>query len=175
MEKATEAKQGSQIQKAAPTPETSLYEDMDRMFDNFFGRRWMRPWRGGWPALREVSRELESRFPRVDVIDRDSEILVKAELPGVEKKDLDISMTEDSVTIKGSTRHGGHRQGQGRLQGRCTGIGDPQGGGQQTSHHLCRIGDATSSWINNRRYKPWANTAPRQSAWHRKKRPIPHL
>jgi HSP20 family protein len=105
MEKATEVKQGSQIQKAAPPTETTLYEDMDRMFDNFFGRGWMRPWRGGWPALREVSRELESRFPRVDVIDRDSEILVKAELPGVEKKDLDISMTEDSVTIKGSTRH----------------------------------------------------------------------
>ena len=105
MEKATEAKQGSQIQKAAPPPETTLYEDMDRMFDSFFRRGWMRPWRWEGPALREVSRALENRFPRVDLIDRDSEIVVKAELPGVEKKDLDISMTEDSVTIKGSTRH----------------------------------------------------------------------
>ena len=39
------------------------------------------------------------------MIDRDGEIAIKAELPGVEKKDLDVSLTEDSVTIKGSTRH----------------------------------------------------------------------
>jgi len=105
METATEAKQGLQIQKAAPSAETTPYEEMDRLFDNFFRRGWMRPWRWEWPAFREAGRALESRFPRVDVIDRDSEIVVKAELPGVEKKDLDVSMTEDSVTIKGSTRH----------------------------------------------------------------------
>ncbi len=103
MAKDTEIKQG-QIQNAAPTGEASLYEDMDRMFDNFFGRGWMRPWRREWPALAEASRALETRIPRVDVIDRDGEIAVKAELPGVEKKDLDVSLTEDSVTIKGSTR-----------------------------------------------------------------------
>jgi len=41
----------------------------------------------------------------VDVIDRDDEVVVKAELPGVEKKDLDVSVTETSVTIKGTTSH----------------------------------------------------------------------
>jgi HSP20 family protein len=32
-------------------------------------------------------------------------VVIKAELPGVEKKDLDVSVTETSVTIKGTTSH----------------------------------------------------------------------
>ena len=45
--------------------------------------------------------QFESKMPIVDVIDREGEILVRAELPGVEKKDLDVTMTDHSVTIKG--------------------------------------------------------------------------
>jgi HSP20 family protein len=37
-------------------------------------------------------------------MDRDKEVVVRAKLPGVEKDDLDISLTDDSVTIKASTR-----------------------------------------------------------------------
>jgi HSP20 family protein len=44
------------------------------------------------------------KVPKVDVVDRENEIVVKAEVPGVEKKDLDISVSDNSVTIKGSTR-----------------------------------------------------------------------
>jgi HSP20 family protein len=38
------------------------------------------------------------------VIDRDEEVILRAELPGVDKKDLDVSMTDDAVTIRGSCR-----------------------------------------------------------------------
>ena len=44
-------------------------------------------------------------MPRVDIVERDDELVVKAELPGVDKKDLDVSVTENAVTIKGSTSH----------------------------------------------------------------------
>ena len=47
----------------------------------------------------------EGSMPRVDVLDREDEIIVKAEVPGVDKKDLDVSVTENSVSIKGSTSH----------------------------------------------------------------------
>lgn len=99
----TKDTQGQQIQNAASPGEVSQYEDMDRMFDNFFRRGWMRPWRWEWPAFGDLDRTLQSRIPRVDVIDRDGEIAVKAELPGVDKKNLDVSLTADSITIKGST------------------------------------------------------------------------
>jgi HSP20 family protein len=62
----------------------------------------MRPWSLEWPAWPEL-REL--RMPKVDVIDRDEDVLVRAELPGVEKKDLEISTSDTSVTLKATTRH----------------------------------------------------------------------
>ena len=43
------------------------------------------------------------KFPHMDVIDRDKEILVKAELPGFEKKDLNISITNRQLIIKAKT------------------------------------------------------------------------
>ena len=45
------------------------------------------------------------KVPKIDVINRDKEIVVKAELPGVAKEDIDVSMTDNTVTIKGSTSH----------------------------------------------------------------------
>jgi HSP20 family protein len=37
------------------------------------------------------------------VIDRDDEVVVRADLPGVDKKDLEVTLHEDALTIKGST------------------------------------------------------------------------
>jgi len=78
---------------------------MDRLFEDYFSRGWMRPFRWEWPSLGEMAKPFEGKMPKVDVIERDDEVVVKAELPGVDKKDLDVSVTENSVTIKGTTRH----------------------------------------------------------------------
>lgn len=70
---------------------------LDLMFEGFQPRRW------AWPFARAELSAFNGRIPHVDVIDRENEVLVKAELPGVEKKDLDVSMSDNSVTIKAST------------------------------------------------------------------------
>ena len=44
-------------------------------------------------------------MPKMDVVDRDKEVFVKAELPGIEKDDLDISISNDRLVIKGKTSH----------------------------------------------------------------------
>lgn len=44
-------------------------------------------------------------FPKMDVIDRDKEVIVKAELPGIEKDDIDISISNNRLLIKAMTRH----------------------------------------------------------------------
>ncbi len=96
------ANESKEIQKAPAGRAMDVYDEMDRLFDNFFGRGWMRPWRMGFPRAAEAG--LEIKVPTVDVVDRDNEIVVRAELPGVEKKDLDVTLSDDAVTIKGSTR-----------------------------------------------------------------------
>ena len=95
---------GKQIQKATPARVLSPFEEMERMFESIFPRRWPHPF--GWerPLWRELAAPFEGRAPHVNVIDRDGEIVVRAELPGVDKKDLDVSMSDGSVTIKASTK-----------------------------------------------------------------------
>ena len=60
--------------------------------------------RTGWPWAGEAERQLDYRVPRVDVVERDDAVVVRAELPGVDKKDLDVTMTEGTLTIKAATR-----------------------------------------------------------------------
>jgi len=100
---AEETKRSQEIQKATPARALSPFDEMDRMFDGFFRRGVMRPWRFDWPSFPEMALP-EMKIPKVDVVDRENEVLVKAEVPGVDKKDIDISVGEDTVTIKGETR-----------------------------------------------------------------------
>ncbi len=73
------------------------FGDIERMFDDFFGRRWMRPalWE---PGLAEMP-----SFPSVDVIDREDELVVRAEVPGYKKDEIEISVGDSMLTIKGET------------------------------------------------------------------------
>ena len=44
-------------------------------------------------------------MPKMDVINRKKDVLVKVELPGIDKKDLDISITNNQLVIKAKTCH----------------------------------------------------------------------
>lgn len=94
-----------EIQKGQSAHALSPFEEMDRLFDTYLSRGWLSPFRWSAPKWNEASATFEGKMPNVDVIDRDKEIVVKAELPGVDKKDIDISVTKDAVTIKGTTSH----------------------------------------------------------------------
>ena len=76
---------------------------MEEFFENFFPRRWMEGFMEpyGWkrPMLGEFEAALEG-FPKVDIIDKDDTLLIRSELPGVEKDDLDITINGDRLTIE---------------------------------------------------------------------------
>jgi HSP20 family protein len=80
------------------------FEEMERLFEQFMGRSWLRPFRWENPLWSEMSRPMEIRVPSVDVIDREEEIVVRAEIPGVDKENLEVSLNDDRLTIKGTTR-----------------------------------------------------------------------
>jgi HSP20 family protein len=93
------------IVEATPRRELSLFDDMDRMFDSFLTRGWLRPFRELWPEWARFEEGAELRTPRVDVLNRDDEVLVRAELPGVKREDLTVELTGDLLTIRGEHRH----------------------------------------------------------------------
>ena len=102
------AEPGKEIQKAKPAQVPGPFEDIERMYDrwfeNFFSRNWLQPFRREWPSWSEMSIPAESRMPKVDVIDRDDEVVVRAEIPGVVKENLEVNVSDNVLTIKAETK-----------------------------------------------------------------------
>ncbi len=70
-----------------------MQRDLNRAFSEFFGQpgtavdTWERDW-----------------VPAVDVFEKDNEINLKAELPGLTKDDVDISIENNTLTISGEKK-----------------------------------------------------------------------
>ncbi|MGD8568614.1 MAG: Hsp20/alpha crystallin family protein [Gammaproteobacteria bacterium] len=92
------------VTRTEPTRALSPFEEIDRYIEGLFPRGWLRPSRWEWPALSETA-PFGGKLPKVDIVDREKDILVRAEVPGIDKDNLDISITENTVTIKGTTHH----------------------------------------------------------------------
>ncbi len=71
----------------------SLREAMDRLFEESF----IRP-RVGWLA------PLGAGALAVDMYETDQDVVIKSSVPGVKTEDLDITITGDTLTIKGETK-----------------------------------------------------------------------
>lgn len=75
-------------------PFSLLRQEMNSLFDNFFRGFETEPFESRLGAF----------SPRVDVAETDKEIKVTAELPGMDDKDIDVSLTKDMLTIRGEKK-----------------------------------------------------------------------
>ncbi|MHC5055953.1 MAG: Hsp20/alpha crystallin family protein [Planctomycetota bacterium] len=74
-------------------PVTRFRNEMDRMFENYLG---------GWlPAT--LSGE-GPWGPALDVRETENEVIVDVEIPGLEPADLDVSVTDGRLTVKGEKK-----------------------------------------------------------------------
>ena len=69
--------------------------DMDRLLDRVF--------RGGDVRRRGQALEQAFKTPALDVYDKKDRIVVKAELPGIDKKDVKVNVAGEVLTIRGET------------------------------------------------------------------------
>lgn len=87
-----------------PWDDFRRFEDiMNRMFEEFWGRpttRRLLP-----SGERGAIVPAEHREPFIDVIESDKEIIATAEMPGLEKQDIKINVTEDRLEISAETKH----------------------------------------------------------------------
>jgi len=88
--------EGREIGPYRPFFELSPFREMGRMFDELMGRR---RW---FPSL--WAEEMAVPVPAVDVYEEENEVVVKAELPGISKEDLDVNITDHTVTISGEKK-----------------------------------------------------------------------
>ena len=98
---AQEIKKPEATQVPAPRyvdPFSAMRAEMDRVFDSFLGRDV-----GRFPSLwRENGSEIV--VPRIDVRETDGEIVVEAELPGMDQKDVNVTLRDGVLTIKGEKK-----------------------------------------------------------------------
>ena len=96
-----ERKQDVPVQRASEPVPQRFDQQVERLFDDFFRRRWPRSFSFEWPSFAGTA---ENTAPRIDVIDKEDHLLVRAELPGMTKDDIEVSVTANAVMLKGSTR-----------------------------------------------------------------------
>ena len=93
-----DTKKCSELIPSSPVGGLVSFDEFDNLFDDFLSRRWPRLLDWNLPT------GLESKLPKVDIIDHDNEVEVHAALPGVKKEDLDVSITNQTITIRSSTK-----------------------------------------------------------------------
>src|SRR2546425_12272748 len=96
-----QAKHGQASLARTTVSPVAWLDDMDRWLDNF--RRSLEDRFGGGPLARWTDSDVRVREPLVDLIDKGSEFVVRAELPGVSKEDVDLTVTADGIEIRAET------------------------------------------------------------------------
>jgi HSP20 family protein len=80
-----------------------MMDDLDRMFEEFAFEAGG-PTTGGReiPSLRS---RREAFVPSLDVFEREGNLVVRADLPGLSKDDVRVEVTDDELVIEGERRH----------------------------------------------------------------------
>ncbi len=81
--------------EANEDPFTAMHREMNRMFEQFNRNFNLAPANAG---------KYENWSPKVNIAETDQEIQVTAELPGVDQKDVDVTLDDGVLTIRGEKK-----------------------------------------------------------------------
>jgi HSP20 family protein len=75
-------------------------DEIDSVFDNFgIGRGWLLP-----RTTRSAGTGTDIWVPQVEVTQQGNELVVRADLPGMKKEDIQVDVTDDEITVSGERR-----------------------------------------------------------------------
>ena len=81
----------------------ALRREIDHLFDDFGRGTWLRPFQSA--ALDPIFRRgFSLNAPAVDVLEKDTAFELTAELPGIEAKDVDVSVKDGNLVIRGEKK-----------------------------------------------------------------------
>ncbi len=92
------------IRRENESPMMAIQNEMNRLFDNFFND----PFELSPIAVRKLQTEFT---PRVNVSETDAAMQVTAELPGMDEKDIQISLEQDCLVLSGEKKSETEEQG----------------------------------------------------------------
>jgi HSP20 family protein len=93
------AKESKEIAKVEREKSISPFWEMEKWFEDFFKRPFP-IW--GFPGTK--MKGMEEVAPSVDLFEENNDIVVKAELPGMTKDDIEVTLIDDTITISGEKK-----------------------------------------------------------------------
>jgi HSP20 family protein len=105
----TPSSRDQQLTRRSSSQLGRLTDEIDRFFDDFgFGRGWLASRFGRhslmprwWMGSRS---DLDMWAPEVEVFQRDNNLVVRADLPGMTKDDVKIDITDEALTLQGERK-----------------------------------------------------------------------
>jgi len=89
-----------------------LRSEMNRMFERFFT--------DPWGLLRQGPPGLWSGWaPSLDVVDGEKEVTVRAEVPGVDPREIELAVLGNTLTISGQKKESHEEKGKGFTRSEC--------------------------------------------------------
>jgi HSP20 family protein len=73
-------------------------EEMEHLLENLWRRPFTAP---AWMGRLRIPELLGEISPSVDIFEEGNNVVVKAEVPGMKREDLEIALTEDTITLSG--------------------------------------------------------------------------
>lgn len=83
-------------------PFESLRKEVDRLFEDFGGNFWSRPFRSLAPLEQSFPKQMAA--PAVDVTETDKAYEITIELPGLDEKNIEVNLANGGLTIKGEKK-----------------------------------------------------------------------
>jgi HSP20 family protein len=80
-------------------------DDFEAEMERFWRRPWFGLWRTPMPrSFREFTPTAIKWAPRMDVYEKDNAIVIKAELPGLKKEDVQVEIEGEDLVIRGESK-----------------------------------------------------------------------
>ncbi|MCX7816311.1 MAG: Hsp20/alpha crystallin family protein [Syntrophales bacterium] len=86
---------GVTIRREEEHPFYRLQRELNRLFDDFFR---------GFGSVTPFEGEFGRFVPSIDVREDEKEFVVQAELPGMDENDVEVLLTDDTLTIRGEKK-----------------------------------------------------------------------
>jgi len=94
--------ESKELVRSEPSKVLAPFEEVERWFEDFFRRPFSLLGPSWLPRMRFP--ELEEISPVVDIYEEGDDVVVKAEMPGIKKDDVDVSLTDNTITISGEKK-----------------------------------------------------------------------
>ena len=91
-------KNGESLSRDSGSPFAEFQKEVNRLFDNFSENMF------SLSPMRRNLQDVSAVYPKMDVSETDEEFKISAELPGMDEKDIDVSVSRDVLTIKGEKK-----------------------------------------------------------------------